>query len=211
MLKKKMDYCLQRGYEKAAAEQEELKIRVVRSGRRTVCLQIDEKHDITVRAPYRMPDSEIRRFVEEKSSWITKHIKQIKERQRNEELQPEERLTTEEIRKLAGEALKYIPQRTAYYAPLVKVSYGRITIRNQKSRWGSCSSKGNLNFNCLLMLMPPEVIDYVVVHELCHRLEMNHSERFWKEVERVLPDYKLRKKWLRENGDRIMRRMALPG
>ena len=117
---------------------------------------------------------------------------------------------SEEIRKLAGEALKYIPQRTAYYAPLVKVSYGRITIRNQKSRWGSCSSKGNLNFNCLLMLMPPEVIDYVVVHELCHRLEMNHSERFWKEVERVLPDYKLRKKWLRENGDRIMRRMALP-
>ena len=109
------------------------------------------------------------------------------------------------------EELKYIPQRTAYYAPLVKVSYGRITIRNQKSRWGSCSSKGNLNFNCLLMLMPPEVIDYVVVHELCHRLEMNHSERFWKEVERVLPDYKLRKKWLRENGDRIMRRMALPG
>ena len=87
MLKKKMDYCLQRGYEKAAAEQEELKIIVVRSGRRTVCLQIDEKLDITVRAPYRMPDSEIRRFVEEKSSWITKHIKQIKERQRNEALQ----------------------------------------------------------------------------------------------------------------------------
>ena len=74
MLKKKMDYCLQRGYEKAAAEQEELKIRVVRSGRRTVCLQIDEKLDITVRAPYRMPDSEIRRFVEEKSSWITKPV-----------------------------------------------------------------------------------------------------------------------------------------
>ena len=117
-------------------------------------------------------------------------------------------LTTEEIKKLAEEALQYIPQRTAFYAPLVKVSYGRITIRNQKSRWGSCSGKGNLNFNCLLMLMPPEVIDYVVVHELCHRLEMNHSERFWKEVERVLPDYKLRKKWLRENGDRIMRRMT---
>lgn len=205
-----MDYCLQRGYEKAAAEQEELKIRVVRSGRRTVCLQIDEKLDIT---SARHTGCLIRKSAGlwKKNLPVTKHIKQIKERQRNEELQPEERLTTEEIRKLAGEALKYIPQRTAYYAPLVKVSYGRITIRNQKSRWGSCSSKGNLNFNCLLMLMPPEVIDYVVVHELCHRLEMNHSERFWKEVERVLPDYKLRKKWLRENGDRIMRRMALPG
>lgn len=189
-------------------EQEELKIKVVRSGRRTVCLQIDKNLDVTVRAPYRMPDSEIRRFVEEKSSWISKHIKQMKERQKKEVSEPLERLTAEEMKQLAEEALQYIPQRTAFYAPLVKVSYGRITIRNQKSRWGSCSGKGNLNFNCLLMLMPPEVIDYVVVHELCHRLEMNHSERFWREVERVLPDYKLRRKWLRENGDRIMRRMT---
>lgn len=189
-------------------EQEELKIKVVRSGRRTVCLQIDKNLDVTVRAPYRMPDSEIRRFVEEKSSWISKHIKQMKERQKKEVSEPLERLTAEEMKQLAEEALQYIPQRTAFYAPLVKVSYGRITIRNQKSRWGSCSGKGNLNFNCLLMLMPPEVIDYVVVHELCHRLEMNHSERFWREVERVLPDYKFRRKWLRENGDRIMRRMT---
>lgn len=189
-------------------EQENLKIKVVRSARRTVCLQIDDNFDITVRAPMRMPDSEIRRFVEEKSSWIRKHMELMKERRKNAVQEPAERLTTEEIRELAEEALQYIPQRTAYYAPLVKVNYGKITIRNQRSRWGSCSGRGNLNFNCLLMLMPPEVIDYVVVHELCHRLEMNHSERFWKEVERVLPDYKLQKKWLRENGDRIMRRMT---
>lgn len=199
--------CLQMRERKSEMKQEDLNIKVVRSGRRTISLQIDENLNITVRAPYRVPDSEIRSFVEEKSSWITKHIKLIKERQKNAAEDPVERLTAEEIRKLAEEALKYIPQRTSFYASLVKVNYGRITIRNQKSRWGSCSSKGNLNFNCLLMLMPPEVIDYVVVHELCHRLEMNHSERFWKEVERVLPDYKLRKKWLRENGDRIMRRM----
>lgn len=189
-------------------EQEGLRIKVVRSGRRTVCLQIDDNLDITVRAPYRMSDSEIRRFVEEKSSWITKHRKLMAERQRNAAQEQEECLTAEELSKLAKEALRYIPQRAAFYAPLVKANYGRITIRNQRSRWGSCSSKGNLNFNCLLMLMPPEVIDYVVVHELCHRLEMNHSERFWREVERVLPDYKIHRKWLRENGDRIMRRMT---
>ena len=86
------------------------------------------------------------------------------------------------------------------------VTYGRITIRNQKTRWGSCSSKGNLNFNCLLMLTPPEVIDYVVVHELCHRKEMNHSKAFWDEVAHVLPDYEKARLWLKTEGDMIMRR-----
>ena len=97
-----------------------------------------------------------------------------------------------------------IPERVAHFAPLVGVDYGSITIRSQKTRWGSCSSKGNLNFNCLLLLAPPEVLDYVVVHELCHRKQMNHSPRFWAEVGRVLPDYKIRVKWLKENGSRLM-------
>jgi predicted metal-dependent hydrolase len=88
------------------------------------------------------------------------------------------------------------------------VSYGRITIRNQKTRWGSCSGKGNLNFNCLLMLAPPEVLDYVVVHELCHRREMNHSPRFWALVEQVLPDWRQRRQWLKTHGDALMRRMT---
>jgi len=87
------------------------------------------------------------------------------------------------------------------------VTYGRITIRNQKTRWGSCSSKGNLNFNCLLMLAPPEVLDYVVVHELCHRMEMNHSKRFWSLVETVLPDYREQEKWLKGEGAVLLRRM----
>ena len=101
-------------------------------------------------------------------------------------------------------AAKVIPGRVQYFAPLVGVDYGRISIRSQKTRWGSCSTAGNLNFNCLLLLAPPEVLDYVVVHELCHRKEMNHSPRFWAEVGRVLPDYKASKKWLRENGNRLM-------
>ena len=100
--------------------------------------------------------------------------------------------------------MKVIPERVKYYAPQIGVRCGRITIRNQKTRWGSCSAKGNLNFNCLLMLTPPEVIDSVVVHELCHLKEMNHSKKFYDEILRVYPDYKKWDKWLKQNGSGIM-------
>lgn len=88
---------------------------------------------------------------------------------------------------------------------MVGVTYGRITIRNQKTRWASCSGKGNLNFNCLLILTPREIIDYVIVHELCHRKEMNHSKAFWSEVESVRPNYKESISWLKEEGSQIIR------
>ena len=117
-----------------------------------------------------------------------------------------QKLSQEELQALADRALLHIPKRAAHFAPLVGVQYGRITIRNQKTRWGSCSSKGNLNFNCLLMLAPEDVIDYVVVHELCHRLEMNHSHAFWRQVERVLPEYRTPRSWLKEHGSELMAR-----
>ena len=80
------------------------------------------------------------------------------------------------------------------------VDYGRISVRQQKTRWGSCSVRGNLNFNWKLALMPEEILDYVVVHELAHRVEMNHSPRFWAVVETVLPDWRERRRWLKQHG-----------
>lgn len=115
--------------------------------------------------------------------------------------------TAEEIRILAERACAELPPRLAVFAARMGVTYGRVTIRNQKTRWGSCSSKGNLNFNCVLMLAPPEIQDYVLVHELAHRKEMNHSARFWAVVEGILPDYKERRKWLRVNGQVLIERL----
>ena len=181
-------------------------IKIIKSKRRTIFLQIKPDGSIELKAPMQMKDAQIKDFLHQKSDWIEKHVQAVKERQQQmSQIKP---LTIEEIHELANQALEVIPERVAYFAPLVGVNYGRITIRNQKSRWGSCSSKGNLNFNCLLMLMPPDVLDYVVVHELCHRKEMNHSPQFWAEVRKVLPDYEKQKLWLKEHGDEIMMRMT---
>lgn len=175
---------------------------LIRANRKTISVQITPEGRVVVRCPRFMPTAQVEDFLRSKRQWIAQHLARIAAQPRLP------MLTIEEIRLLAEKAMAVIPRRVAFYAPLVGVSYGTITIRNQRSRWGSCSGRGNLNFNCLLMLVPEEVLDYVVVHELCHRKEMNHSTKFWAEVERVLPDYAVRRAWLKENGGGILGRMV---
>ena len=181
-------------------------ITLIRSRSKSLAIEITPELQVVVRAPARMPVREINAFVQEKDDWIRAHLQQMAEKKRLREQYREQALSKEELQELATQAMKLIPQKVHYYAQIIGVTYGRITIRNQRTRWGSCSGKGNLNFNCLLLLMPEEVLDYVVVHELCHRKEMNHSARFWEEVEKILPDYRQRRKWLKDNGGRIMDR-----
>lgn len=181
-----------------------MKVTVIRSNRKTVAIQVNSDLSVTVRAPRSVSEKDIEEILKKKEAWISKHIKKIKETKERFEAEPTEKLTREKVIALAEEALKVIPERVEYFAKVIGVTYGKITIRNQKTRWGSCSSKGNLNFNCLLMLAPPEVLDYVVVHELCHRKQMNHSKAFWLEVEKVLPDYKEARKWLKEEGSQMI-------
>lgn len=180
-------------------------VRVIRSRRKTVALQVLGLNDVVVRAPMRMSNREIEEFVQQNMDWIQKNLKKVAENQKEEEeIVP---MTEAEVRELAERATQLIPERVKHFAPLVGVTYGRITIRNQKSRWGSCSAKGNLNFNVGLLLAPPEVLDYVVVHELCHRKEMNHSPKFWAEVSKLIPDYKQHEKWLKNNGRAIIKKI----
>ena len=181
-------------------------ITLIRSRRKSLAIEITPELQVVVRAPARMPVREINAFVQEKDDWIRAHLQRMAEKKRLREQCREQALSKEELQELAAQAMELIPQKVHYYAQIIGVTYGRITIRNQRTRWGSCSGKGNLNFNCLLLLMPEEVLDYVVVHELCHRKEMNHSARFWEEVEKILPDYRQRRKWLKDNGGRIMDR-----
>ena len=189
------------------ADHARINIQVIKSERKSLSLEIKRDGQVILRAPYWITDTQIQHFLRQKSAWIKKHLAKV-QASPPAEVQPSERMTKEELHKLAERAAKEIPPRVAHFAPLIGVTYGRITIRNQKSRWGSCSSKGNLNFNCLLMLTPREIVDYVVVHELCHRKEMNHSRQFWAEVERILPDYRQREKWLKEHGPALVRKMT---
>lgn len=181
-----------------------MKVTVIRSNRKTVAIQVNSDRSVTVRAPRSASEKDIEEILKKKKAWISKHIEKIKETKERFEAEPTEKLTREKVIALADEALKVIPERVEYFAKVIGVTYGKITVRNQKTRWGSCSSKGNLNFNCLLMLAPPEVLDYVVVHELCHRKQMNHSKAFWLEVEKVLPNYKEVRKWLKEEGSQMI-------
>ena len=180
-------------------------IKLIRSDRRTISLEITPAGQVVVRAPRHMSEAEIRRFVDSKSSWLAKYLQ--KRLEDVDSLQTEGSFTEQEIERMVKLAKQVIPEKVAYYARVMGVSYGRISIRKQKTRWGSCSREGNLNFNCLLMMAPPEVLDYVVVHELSHRLEMNHSARFWAQVEKAIPDYRAPRKWLKEHGGKLMMRM----
>ena len=179
-----------------------MNIAVIRSRRRTLALQVRQSGEVVVRAPLFVREQEVRRFVEEHLAWIEKQQRKLAcAAEQRREIQP---LSKAELSGLTEQARRDLTERARLFAPRVGVTYGRISIRHQKTKWGSCSSKGNLNFNCLLMLAPEEVRDYVVVHELCHRKQMNHSEAFWAEVERALPDYRDARKWLKTHGRELM-------
>ncbi len=178
--------------------------KVIRSDRKTLAIQITPE-GLVVRSPRLLSTAEIEKFVNAHADWIEKHLPKAEQ---SREQGRANRLTAQELNALADEALRYIPARVAFYAPKMGVTYNRVTIRNQHTRWGSCSSKGNLNFNCLLMLAPKEVIDSVVVHELAHRKEMNHSPRFYAVVKSVFPEYDRWHGWLKAHGAELLARVS---
>ncbi len=179
--------------------------RVLRSRRRTLSIEITRTGELLVRAPLHTPERLIRAFVLGRADWIEAHMAAFLLRRAEAEAQP--RLSPEELAGLRAEAKRLLEARSAFFAPLLGVSWAKLTVRTQRTRWGSCSAAGNLCFNALLVLAPPEVLDYVVVHELCHRKEMNHSPAFWAEVEKLVPDYPAQRKWLKDEGSKLIARL----
>lgn len=170
---------------------------LTRSARKTISIRIGQEGNIEVRAPLWCPQEQIEELLDRKREWILRNQARKKEQGK---LQREHALTQEEKVLAKKAARSRLEERVRFYSEKMGVSCGRIAVREQKTRWGSCSGKGNLNFNWKLILMPPEILDYVVVHELAHRREMNHSRAFYRIVAGVLPDYRMRERWLREHG-----------
>jgi len=105
----------------------------------------------------------------------------------------------QDYRQWKGKAGDLVNRRLEFFNTIYQLKWKKVTIRNQHTRWGSCSRKGNLNFNYRLVLLPPHLADYVVVHELCHLLEFNHSPNFWQMIARALPDYAACRRELKNN------------
>ena len=171
---------------------------IIKSSRKTIAVEVRQDGSVLVRAPRNCPQSRIDTFLKEKQAWVLAKVEEQKEKEADSmKIQP---LSEAEQRLYRDKARDIFEQKVSYYARMMGVSYGRIAIRDQKTRWGSCSGEGNMNFNWRLIFAPAGVLDYVVVHELAHRKEMNHSPRFWRVVEDTMPEYRKYQKWLKENG-----------
>ncbi len=175
----------------------EIRISVIRSARKSLGLEVRDANTVLARIPTRVSDRELKAFVENHRSWIlekTAVMAEREEKRKSTPAPPPELLSKTDRMKIQ---LK-IGKRVRHYCEAMGVTVGYVTVKNQKTRWGSCSAKGNVNFNYQLAFLPDELLDYVVIHELAHRRHMNHSRAFWAEVEKYCPDYLERREQLKE-------------
>lgn len=178
-------------------EQGEIHIQVIRSARKSLGLEVRDANTVLARIPNRVSDRELQKFVEEHRDWILEKIAVMEEREEHRKT-----VGAPDLRSLSKtDQMKIqlkIGKRVRHYCEVMGVKVGLVTVKNQKTRWGSCSAKGNVNFNYQLAFLPEELLDYVVVHELAHRRHMDHSKEFWAEVEEYCPDYRERRAKLKE-------------
>ena len=175
----------------------EIRVSVIRSARKSLGLEVRDANTVLARIPTRVSDRELKAFVENHRSWIlekTEVMAEREEKRKSTPAPPPELLSKTDRMKIQ---LK-IGKRVRHYCEAMGVTVGYVTVKNQKTRWGSCSAKGNVNFNYQLAFLPDELLDYVVIHELAHRHHMNHSRAFWAEVEKYCPDYLERREQLKE-------------
>jgi hypothetical protein len=164
-----------------------------RATRLRLAIHRDGRFVVTI--PRRMNPASVEPFILRKASWILKKLAFFK----NLNEQMPTRSTKKDFDEHKEAALALAKERIEYWNQAYGFIWKKVSIKNQKTRWGSCSRKGNLNFNFKIILLPPHLADYLVVHELCHLKEMNHSKRFWALVAKTIPDYLARRRELRKN------------
>lgn len=164
-------------------------IHIKRSMRKSIALQV-KNSQLIVKAPFFVTKSYIMDFVDKHKNWIETRISQ----------QWKSLININKIEEYKKQAREYIPKRVAEIAKKYWYEYNKVKITSAKTRWGSCTSQKNLNFSFRLILTPPEIIDYVICHELSHLKEMNHSRQFWTEVSKMDINYKKHDNWLKQNG-----------
>lgn len=162
-------------------------LQIIKSDRKSFCLEVNPNLCVKLRAPRFATKKQIESFYLSHEKWLEEKLEEMKKRASEKE--KTKKLSAEQIEDLKKRALEVIPKKAEMFAAVIGVTFGKITIKKQKTCWGSCSSKKNLSFNCLLMLFDERVLDYVIVHELCHLKYMNHSRSFWNEVGKYIPDY----------------------
>lgn len=160
---------------------------------KSVRISVRQNGTVTVSAPLRVPEIMIKRFVKEKADWIFEKLKNVSQKPLTD-LSIQSRTHYQKHKETAR---KIIEQKVALFCKTYGFDCGRISIKQHKTKWGSCSKKKNLNFNYKLLFVPEPLMDYVIVHELCHIKELNHSPVFWKLVGYIFPNYKLARKQLK--------------
>ena len=176
---------------------------IIKSSRKSVGIEVKPGGNIIVRIPKYLPSFELNAILDKKKDWLLDTYQKQKEKpaiiDKNDK-DPQIIYLEKQYKKAAND---YFTKRVEYYIEKTGGTYTHISIRDQKTRWGSCSNSGTLSFNWRLMLAPPRVLDYVVVHELCHLTYMNHSKDFWNKVSQIMPDYKMYRDWLKKNGSTL--------
>ena len=162
------------------------------SRRRTIAVVVDPRKGVYVRAPHHVPLESIQRFLEERRSWIEEKQRQLIDRAKV--VDPGEGKDEVFWREKAFSLLR---QRVDHYAAVLAIPSPRFSLGAPRSRWGSCNARGFIRFNWRIVMLPEHLMDYVVVHELCHLIHLDHSQRFWDQVRKIIPDYALRNRELR--------------
>ncbi len=196
-----------------------MEIVITKSWRKSISMRFDAEGNLQVKAPKLSSQWTIDSFIAKNQAWIDKHAARIQKQRQDkkwylfgEEIYPsnspfswgewslispdKERIE----RGFKSQAKQYIPDRCQELADLHWFTYNTLRITSAMTRWGSCSSKKNINFSYRLIMSPKEAIDYVIIHELCHLRQMNHGPKFWKEVADIMPDYKVQEKHLKNEG-----------